>query len=97
MCSFLPAIRNLHVMRVNSCYFFVKKCLTPIEIHRKMVNMLRDAMPSKTTICKWVLKFKRGRVRTDDDACREGSPKKVQSFQTLLKISYTMLIAIENR
>ena len=32
--------------------FFVKKGLVPMEIHNKIVNVLRDAVLSKTMVCK---------------------------------------------
>lgn len=38
--------------------FFVKKGVMPMEIHHEMVNVLGDAEPLKTIVCKWALEFK---------------------------------------
>ena len=42
--------------------FFVKKCLVPMEIHNKIVNMLENAVPSKVMVCKLAVEFKRGPI-----------------------------------
>lgn len=89
--------------------FFVKKGLKAMEIHREMVQVLGDAAPSKSMVCKWVLLFQRGRDSIEDD-CRSGRPTSATSQQmtksirdivindsrlTLNQISATMNISTE--
>jgi hypothetical protein len=42
--------------------FFVKKGLTPNEIHSKFIKVHGDSSPSFSTIKKWAAQFKRGRT-----------------------------------
>lgn len=37
--------------------FFVKKGIALIEIYNEIANVLGDAVPSKTMVCKWALEF----------------------------------------
>lgn len=89
--------------------FFVKKGLKAMEIHDEMVQVLGDAAPSKTMVCKWVLMFQRGRESIEDD-CRSGRPASTTSEQminaihdmvmknhrlTLIQISEAMDISTE--
>jgi transposase len=54
--------------------FFVKKDLTPNEIHSKLIKVYGDSSPSFSTIKKWAAKFKRGRTSLENDP-RKGCPK----------------------
>lgn len=89
--------------------FLVKKGLKAMEIYSEMVNVLGDAAPSKTMVCKWALEFKRGRTSLEDDP-RSGRPKSVTTEEmidtihdmvmndrklTLSEISETMNISTE--
>ena len=52
-----------------------------------------DSAPSKTTICLWYAKFKRGRTDTED-AERSGRPNEVVTPGTIKKVHQ---IVFENR
>ncbi|EFN82993.1 Histone-lysine N-methyltransferase SETMAR, partial [Harpegnathos saltator] len=48
--------------------------LKAMEIHSETVNVLGKSASSKTMVCKWALKFQRGRTSIEDDP-RSGRPK----------------------
>src|SRR5215475_788055 len=54
--------------------FFVKKGLTPNEIHSEFIKVYGDSSPSFSTIKKWAAECKRGHTSLEDDS-REGCPK----------------------
>ena len=78
----MDKIKHLAVIEL-----FVKTGLEPIKIHKEMLNMLGDATPSKTVVCKVVVEFKCGGTRVEDDSC-SGRPKKVTT-PNIIKKSYT--------
>ena len=45
----------------------VIKGLAPMEIYNKVVNLLRNDVPSQTMVCEWEVKFKYG--HTDYNSC----------------------------
>ncbi|EFN84667.1 hypothetical protein EAI_06961, partial [Harpegnathos saltator] len=65
--------------------FLVKKDLKAIEIHSEMVNVLGESAPSKTMVCKWALKFQRGRTSIEDDPC-SGPPKSASTPEFIEQI-----------
>ena len=38
--------------------FFGKKYLLTMDIHSEIINVLGDALASKTMVCNWALEFK---------------------------------------
>ena len=55
------------------------------EIHERLVKYLGDQAPSKRTVDRWILAFKRGKTDFEDDD-KPGRPKSATDEQTVEKI-----------
>ena len=61
-----------------------------MEIHNKLINMLGDAVPSKTMGCKCAPKCKNGHKDESKDNCHSGSPKSATTLD-IRKILHKVL------
>jgi transposase len=70
--------------------FFVKKVLTPNEIHSKFIKVYGDSSPSFSTIKKWAAEFKRGLTSLEVDP-REGRPKSATTPEIIEQVHDMLL------
>ena len=65
--------------------FLTSEEISATEIHERLVKYSGTDAPSKPTVCRWRLEFKRGRTSVEDDN-RPGRPISVTDEQNVLKV-----------